>query len=163
MLTRILTILAFMLIGGIACWTPDVTLQLYRNYSFTGRDVLLVSVLMPTAVVGSYALLVNLRGKIGRRPSLALFMLLGMWLLGSTAMRIGATATGGGFSGGDASVWYVIAGLLPPYTCIMACYDGGILGLLLSSALLFMAHFFFELDHWIFPRRFMVWLRLPAP
>ena len=153
-----------MLIGGVACWTPDVALQLYRGYSFTGRDILLVSVLMPAAAVGSYAVLLNLRGKTGRRPSLALFMLLGVWLLGSTAMMIGATPTGGGFSGRDPSVWYVIAlGLLPPYTCIMACYDGGILGLLLSSALLFMAHFFFELDHWIFPRRFMVWLRLPAP
>src|SRR5437764_4689233 len=99
-----LRIVSYMLIGGVVCWTPDVALHLYRGYDFTGRDVLLVSVLMPAAVVAFYAVLINLRGKSGRKPSLAVFMLVGVWLLGSCAMMIGATPGGGGFSGGDASV-----------------------------------------------------------
>jgi hypothetical protein len=79
-------------------------------------------------------------------------MLVGVWMLGSLAMTVNATFTGGGFARPVWDVWVVIAlGIFPPYTYIMATYDGSLGGLLLATALMGLMHFKYERKSWMIP------------
>ncbi len=153
-LENIFWILFYIFVGGAAFWSPDVLLHAYRGYGFSGRDSLLLSVLLPWALVACYGILLWLRGGRGIAPSIAFFMLVGVWILGSLGMMIGASFSGGGFAMPGAEVWVVIAlGILPPYTFIMATYDGSLLGLLVATVLMVLMHVRYEKEHWILPAR----------
>ena len=137
--------LIYIVVGGTAFWAPDVALKAYRGYEFSGVDALLLSILMPCALLTGYGLLFWLRS--GRRPVLpvALFMLLGVWTLGSLSMMLGASFSGGGFAQPGSDVWDVIAlGLRPQYTYIMAAYDGSLLALGLATILMALIQVGFE-------------------
>ena len=154
-------ILCYMLIGGVACWIPDVTLHVLRKYDFSRADVLAVTVLMPLSAVTAYLATVRSFRTEERTPSVAFFMVVGVWVSGPLAMMIAATPTGGGFS--QPLAWRgIIVGLLPPYTFMMSTYDTSLAGLAFASLALFCAHLVLERDHWILPRKFMLWLGLPA-
>ena len=135
--------------AGVAFWTPDVLLQAYRGPQFSGKDVLLLSFLMPLAVFLCYCILFKL-SKAFRHPALiAFFMLVGIWLLGSSAMMINATFSSGGFDGRASEVLTVIAlGILPPYTLMMATYDGSLLALGVASLMMLILGLVFERHRW---------------
>jgi hypothetical protein len=57
-------------------------------------------------------------------------------------MSVGATFSGGGFAGPEclrAALFAIATSLLPPYTFMMATYDGSLGALLLASLVLFFA------------------------
>jgi hypothetical protein len=154
-------ILCYTLIGGVACWIPDVTLHLLRTYDFSRIDVLAVTILMPLSAFAAYLITIRSFRTEERTPSVAFFMVVGVWLMGPLAMMIAATPTGGGFS--QPLAWTgIIVGLLPPYTFMMSAYDSSLAGLAFASLALFCGHLVLEVDHWILPRKFMLWLGLPA-
>jgi len=64
-------------------------------------------------------------------------MTAGVWLFGSTAMLIGTTFLGAGLYSGAENLLVVLMGLFPPYTCIMATYDGSLFALLLTLLFLY--------------------------
>jgi hypothetical protein len=137
--------LAYIVIGGVAFWAPDIALKAYRGYEFSGSDALLLSIIMPCALLTCYGLLFWRRS--GRRPALpvALSMLLGVWILGSFSMMLGASFSGGGYAQPGSEVWDVIAlGLRPQYTYIMATYDGSLLALSLVTILMVLLQIGFE-------------------
>lgn len=125
-----------MLLGGISFWTPDIIIHALRSYKFSGPDVLVVTLLSLGSLLVCYGMVSWSLDKRRKAPLIAIPMLIGIWLLGSTAMMIGASYSGGGFASSEVSTWYGVAlGLLPPYTFIMATYDG-ILGALLIAHVL---------------------------
>ena len=145
-------ILVCVVSGAVGFWAPDVLLQAKRGPQFSGRDVLLLSLLMPLAVLVSYCILFRLSKALRHAQSIAFFMLVGIWLLGSSAMMISATFSGGGFAGPASDVWPVIAlGILPPYTLVMATYDGSLLALGMVTLVMLLVGFVFERDRWIVP------------
>ncbi len=147
-------ILTYALIGGLTFWGPDIVLHAKRY-----EDLLIRSSLLPLVVLASYWI-VSRYHRAATGPSVAISMLLGMWLLGSTAMMIGASFYGGGFAMGRSDVMTVILlGLIPPYTLMMAAYDGSVLGLLFGSLLLLAAHLKYERHHWVAPPPIGNWLR----
>ena len=158
-LRSIVWVLVYMAAGGVAFWAPDVALQASRAYEFSGRDAAILTLLLPWTLLTCYGILLWLRGSQSNEPSISIFMLIGVWLLSSLSMMIGASFSGGGFAMPGAEVWIVIAlGLLPPYTFIMATYDGSLLGLLLATALMILMHLRFERNRWVLPVR----IRKPA-
>jgi hypothetical protein len=92
-------------------------------------------------------------------PSVAIFMLLGIWVFGSTAMMVAASFYGAGFLMSRSDLMTVITlGLLPPYTLMMAAYDGSVFGLVFASLLMPAAHLRFEKHRWVLPVALRRWL-----
>ncbi len=123
------------LLGGLAFWLPDVTVHISEGRNFDSPQVRLITILMPSTLLAAYF--------AGRRvatrrnfkwPGAA--MLVGVWLTGGPFMTLAATASGGGFAGtgGIRGGMLVFAmSLLPPYTFIMATYDGSLGALLIVT------------------------------
>ena len=133
----------------------DVILNTKRVESVALHTVLPVLGLTAAYLIASSAL----RNYSG--PSIAMFMMLGIWALASTATMIGASFfERGGFSASATDSIIVIAlGLLPPYAVIMSTYDGSIFGLFSTVLLMLGAHVLFERDRWKLPPSVRDWLR----
>jgi hypothetical protein len=147
--------LLYALLGAVSFWLPDVLLN-----AKTIESLALHTILPITALLVCYAI-VRHRVKDYPGPSVAMFMMLGLWCLGSTAMMVGSSFfQGGGFRAGTSDALIVIAlGLLPPYTLMMATYDGSVIGLFVGTSLMLGAHLLFERNHWVLPPLISAWLR----
>ncbi|MBI2817161.1 MAG: hypothetical protein HYX72_09500 [Acidobacteria bacterium] len=78
---------------------------------------------------------------------MSLWMLLGVFLLGSLFMEIGATPHQGGFSrlgGWTAVKWLLVSSLVPPVTIVRSGYHGSVFGLLFVTVVMFIMHAKFE-------------------
>lgn len=136
----------YVLLGAVAFWLPDILLSAYR-----ANSLLLFTVVPTFGFLAVYHIAKDLRPSTSK-PSTAIFMMIGVWLLASTAMMISASFSKGGFAQGIVdTLGVVVLGLIPPYTLIMTAYDGSLLALLITTCLAVGAHFLFELDHWIVP------------
>ena len=128
------------LLGALAFWAPDVLIHVIRRYAFSGLDVLLVTVLSPVALF--FVLFRSLTLFQLQAGKSAIRMLMGIWVLGGLFMMIGASFSGGGFTGPGGirdTVSLILMSLLPIYTFMMATYDGSLGALILTSlALLLM-------------------------
>ncbi|MBD0373396.1 MAG: hypothetical protein ICV60_21350 [Pyrinomonadaceae bacterium] len=145
-------IIAYMLAGAVAFWTPDILLHVRRGYEFASRDMLLLTVLLPWVLFSIYRVLLSLRGKEFKSPSIAFYMLLGVWMLGSSAMTLGAAFTGGGLPHpGEAVNVELLTGLLPSSTFTLAAFDGSLTALLVSTILMIFLHLKYERGSWIIP------------
>jgi hypothetical protein len=146
--------LLYVLLGGLSFWLPDIFLTAKRQESLALHTVFPI-----IGLLGCY-LIVRLAFKNYAGPSIAMFMMLGIWGLGSTAMMVGQSFGGGGFATGISDSLIVIAlGLLPPYTLIMATYDASIFGLLIGVSLMVGAHGLLERHRWVLPPSVQAWLR----
>ncbi len=153
MMKRIAWIFAYMIVGAAAFWTPDILLHARRN-----ENPVIRTIVLPSTLFVLYWLFCHFRRQEIGSPSLAIFMILGVWFLGPTAMMVGASFYGGGFVGRH-DIWVVILmGFLPFYTFIMATYDASLLGLLIASAAMVTAHFKFEPKHWAILPQLRAWL-----
>jgi hypothetical protein len=145
-------IVAYMLAGAIAFWTPDILLQIRRGGDVAGRDVLLLAIILPWTLFSIYRVLLSIRGREAVGPSIAFYMLLGVWTLGSMAMMMGAIFTGGSLPHpGDVASIDLLTGLLPSSTYNLSAYDGSFIALLLSTTLMIFLHLKYERGCWIIP------------
>lgn len=146
------------LLGALSFWGPELLLYAIRRKDLPS----LVTFLLPGCLVLGYFLAVRLRWCKGAgQPSGAIFMLLGVWVFGPTAMVLGATFRGAGFLALNAheALMATLGGLFPPFSFIMATYDGSLFALLLAWALMPIFHFVFELKGWILPPSWRAHLR----
>src|SRR6267142_3553803 len=137
-----LWVLASMISGWVVAWVPAHV----ANYYYGDMPpLLLLTLLLPLTTFMGHRLLLLVRGKNTRGPSIAAFMLLGMWTLEPTYLL---------FTSGDLT-WrlYLLFTLFPPYSFIMSAYAGSMLGLFLSSGLLVIEHCMLEIHNWILPFR----------
>lgn len=135
-----LWLLASMISGWIVGWGPTHV----ANYYYGDMPpLLLLTLLLPLTTFMGHRLLLQVRGKATKGPSIAAFMLLGMWTLEPTYLF---------FISGDLS-WrlYFLFTFFPPYSFIMSVYAGSMLGLLFSSSLLVVEHCVLEIHNWILP------------
>ena len=152
---RLYQTLLYLLVGGIGFWLPDIVLNAKREESFALHTILPI-----IGLIVSYLIMkVAVRDSSG--PSLAFFMMIGLWCLGSTAMTVGASFfPSGGFALGISDSLLAIAlGLLPPYMLIMATYDFSVVAVLLASGVLFLAYAIFERSNWVLPPSFVAWFK----
>ena len=146
-------ILMYITVGAIAFWVPDIAFHAVRAHSYTRKDVVTLTIILPISVLTFYAALFRLRSKQGNNLSIAGFMLLGVWLLGSSAMVIGyGLLSGISFS----ELWphglaALVLGLIPIYLFIMSGYDGSLGALLITTILMLFMQFMFESNHRMIP------------
>lgn len=146
-MTRRLTVPRLILLGALCFWGPELLI-----YALTRHETnwTVITYLLPSTLFAAYFLVLFLRGARPENPSAAIYMFAGVWLLGSTAILLGSTFQGAGLYGGAESLLVVPMGLFPPYTCIMATYDGSLFALLFTL-LLPLCHTVFERKSWIAP------------
>jgi hypothetical protein len=130
-----LILLATALFGGLVFWMPSGVLHILRGSDFGGVDVLVLTALLPpVAIAATFAARHRLQLSKAA-PYAPLAVLLGIWILGPSAMFAFWTVDGGGFAKTDWwQGWPML--LFPPTTFIFATYDGSLGGLLLGSGVL---------------------------
>lgn len=133
------------LLGGLTFWTPDLFYHLVTPIGPPLVAIISLTILMPVSVGLACT---KVRGRSpGERHSVALSMLLGIYLLGPTVIMLNSTPFGGGFSNSDfiADVMMSIAfGFLPPCAFVMATYDMSLFALIVATLLLIGLHFLYE-------------------
>lgn len=146
-MTRRLTVPRLILLGGLCFWGPELLIYGWTRHETNAK---VITFLLPGTLLAAYFLVLFLRGARPENPSAAIYMFVGVWLLGSTAMLLGFTLRGAGLYGGVEGLLMVPMALFPPLTCIMATYDGSLFALLFT--LLFpLCHPIFERKSWIAP------------
>ena len=112
-------------------WTPDVVLHVVVGNKFSGHHFLILTYVLPLVVLASL-LVIDRIPWIENRNLIAPFALLGIWFFGGLAMTTSATFSGGGFATLDG--WRgIVLGAIPPFTFMMASYDGSLFALLLTT------------------------------
>ena len=124
------------LVAGIAFWLPSIGAHAVRGNQFGGLPIDLVGVIILPVVAswGALELLVRKRSGHSGRGAIALWMLLGIWMLGPLCTMIGASFSGGGFI--QPGTWHMILlglVLFVPLTFMMSTYDGTLAALAVVS------------------------------
>lgn len=130
-----------MLIGAVGFWLPDTLLHALRGQAFNRQDVQIVTVVLPLTLLGTF-FLVKWTNKGNPQKQVGLPLLTGVWLFGGLFMMVGASfSPGGGFMspvGARFVVMMMLLSWVPPYTFILATYDGALGALLMVTAVAFL-------------------------
>ncbi len=122
-------------LGAIAFWWPDTLVHAIRGQDFSGRDVLVVTVIMPLSFLITFLALKRL-GRQRPKKRVGLLMILGVWLFGGLFMMVNASFAGGGFRSVEGTRWVVgsiLLSVIPVYTYILATYDGALAALMIVT------------------------------
>jgi hypothetical protein len=126
--------LLYVLIGALAFWLPYVCLEILTRR----RASLVLQTLLPFAVlVGAY-LVFPFLGALGKINK-AIWMLVGIYVLGPLSLSLGATPFQGGFSqyhGWRDVAYLLLFSLIPPFPLVLAAYEGAEFGMLLATGFL---------------------------
>ncbi len=145
--------LAYVLIGGVAFWTPDILIPpTRRGATVDVIGVFPLTVLLPAVLVAVYFLIGRYATVDEPAPSVALLFGIGVWLLGPLSMMLAWTPVGAGFStrsSPSGAGYMLLCSVFPPGTLLMSAYDGSVLALILASLLMLLMHFRFERGHWL--------------
>lgn len=137
--------LKLLLLGTASFWIPDVVVHGIAGRSFTAIHAVILTAFLPLSFCCTYVLAVRRYGC--SKVPVVFPMVLGAWTLGGVFIVAGATFGGGGFAapaGVREAWWDVLLSLLPPYTFMMATYDGSLFALLLASIGAFLASYRLE-------------------
>ncbi len=136
------------LIGGVSFWLPDILVHAVRGERFSGGDVASLTLMLPTLSALTLHWIYRHRNPaIGKGP-FALWMSLGIWVLGPISMATGASFSGGKFFQDEGWKFLGVGTLLfPAGTVIMATYDGTLGAVFLATIVLvgIAAHSFWRL------------------
>lgn len=150
---------AYMTLGAISFWLPDVIFKARVEFASSSTEIRLLTFLLPLITALSYLIMRWIARSRTEGPSIAGFMVLGIWVAGPLATMIGATFHGGGFSTPGTWPFVIVATLLfPVFTFMMATYDGTLGALFLSSLFFTVMHILYEKASWILPP--LVWNRI---
>jgi hypothetical protein len=116
-------------LAGFSFWIPDIIIHVIRGNQFGSGalDIMSVVTFPVIAAVLSLNALSHGQQDAFTRRTVALWILLGIWMLGPLCTMIGATFSGGGFT--QPGTWHMIflgVVLFVPLTFMMSSYDGAL-------------------------------------
>jgi hypothetical protein len=124
-------------VGSLAFWMPSVVVHAVVGPAFSSKDIRLIAYLQIIAMLAALGALWFLRGQNNAPKRIALWMLMGIWMLGPLWLFIGATFSEGGFAKEGAWLALIIATVLfPIFTLLLSVYDGSVVSLLVVTLLL---------------------------
>ena len=131
------------LVGALSFWFPDVIYHYLLKAELTRVAILELTFLMPLVTAICWLAIRTWKKRSEARREMAIFMLLGIWLLGPLMITLGTTFAGAGFKAGLISVVIVFIGTLvfPLYTSIMSGLDLTIPPLAFVTLFLVSIHF----------------------
>jgi len=133
--------------GALAFWGPKLAFEAGVG-KHAGTQVM--TWLLPASFL-LFASITAYQSRDRSLPSAAIFMCLGLWLLGGIAILASATLQGAGYRTdtlGQALVVTLLS-FIPIYTAILATYDGTLYALLLTLIVAPLIHVVLERRHWI--------------
>lgn len=146
--------LAYILIGGVAFWAPDILIPAFRRSTAVDAiGALSMTILLPAVLVAVYFVIRRYAKPDKQAPSIALFLGIGVWLLGPLCMMFAWTFVGGGFAKMEGVGYMLLCSVFPPGTFMMSTYDGSLGALVLVSILVVVLHFRYERGHWLMSPR----------
>ncbi|MEW6128913.1 MAG: hypothetical protein AB1757_17885 [Acidobacteriota bacterium] len=127
-------------IGGLVFWLPSILLHLARGNNFSGMDVLLLTAILPVTTLLSYVVILKFWKSLEFPFEIrAIFLLLGIWILGPLYMMVEASFLGGGFTSSEGlRVVFLGTLLFPIFTPILATHKGT-LGAIVITTLVHLA------------------------
>jgi hypothetical protein len=132
---RILEARWYFLWGGLIFWVPDVLLHWSRGDRFSGRDALVLTLLLPLITCSVLVLIWRrLEDRESRAPE-AFAVVLGVWMLGPAMMYLG-WIPGANAHPGDFRFILLYTVIFPFTTFVMSTYDGTLFAVLITTALL---------------------------
>jgi|HubBroStandDraft_6_1064221.scaffolds.fasta_scaffold739675_2 hypothetical protein len=144
---KLVHVLADTALAGIIFWAPDVVVHALSAGHFSGRDVMLLTILLP--ICSGFCLVwiwekgIAFKNRF-RRMVLPVF---GIWLLGPLMMMISSTFGGGGFA--KPQIWRTLGMMtlaFPISTSIGSTYDGTLGAVLLATLCLPLLGFFVAVE-----------------
>ena len=128
----------YITLGGFTYWVPDMLVQWVRPPRQLWLTAL--TLLVPTIVVGAWFLLARQQRHYEHRRSLALLMLLGVWLIGPLGIAVGMIPSGGTFlTGAGISHFLALWVMFPVTTFVLSTYSGSLGGVILVTLALCIA------------------------
>jgi len=116
---RFLSFLEYAVLGGTAVWVPDILLHAIRSHSYSGRDLVMQTILLPLAAIVAFAVFLRIRRAEASPPFIALSMLLGTWVLGPFCIGVGINFAGGTLFKGEGIKYYVVSVLAFPTSLLI--------------------------------------------
>jgi hypothetical protein len=115
------------IVSGVTFWLPSLVVHAIRGAKFGGSIYDVVAIILLPVLIAVLTLEIVDSLQIGscRRGIIAIWMLVGIWILGPLMMSINASFSGGGFARPDA--WEMLALAIPlflHFTWMMSAYDG---------------------------------------
>jgi hypothetical protein len=121
-----------MLLGASGFWVPDAVLHAIQRFNFSGRDIRILTLLMPLTFLVTFSATRWVMRKNGPPGRIGGPIVVGVWLFGGLFMMLNETVAGS-FKGISWAVMSTILSLFPPYTFMLATYDGALGALLLVT------------------------------
>lgn len=131
---RMLEVRRYVLLGGLIFWVPDVLLHWLRGMLFSRWDVLPLTVLLPVIACTVLMLFWKRSQQRDDRSPEAFAAVAGIWILGPAMMSLGWISSSAHFAG--FRFVFVCTAVFPICTPMMSTYDGTLLALLITTALL---------------------------
>jgi hypothetical protein len=122
--------------SGTVFWFPCVILGALegRQYATGGADLFFITALPVYLSLSTLGRIHMRRRAVSRIGSIALWMLLGIWMLGPFCIMLQASFSGGGFVLPDTAPWLLRNfWVFPMSTFVMSTYSGTLGGLLIIS------------------------------
>ena len=121
-------------LGAFMFWAPDFVLHAIRRDTFSGLEVLSLTLFSPSLTCLAVSLDWRANGNSRTFLPAALSAVLGIWLLGPLMMMINASFSYGGFTQPDGlyRVFYSTL-IFPLFTFMMSAYDGTLFAVLLAT------------------------------
>jgi hypothetical protein len=125
--------------GALFFWLPDILVHAIAQNSFDTVQVWIVTAACPLALVAGYFVIAHFSTRKVSSMHSGL-MILGVWCAGGIAIMIASSFAGGAFARADG--WLVamaisfLAVIFPPFTGMLATYDGSFLALLAGTVLM---------------------------
>src|SRR5437588_11717192 len=90
--------LIYLALGAVLFWTPDIVVSAHAKTNFSSKESRFLTVLLPLIIVLAYLAIRRIASVRINRPSIAGYIMLGIWIAGPLGTMIAASFKGGGFS-----------------------------------------------------------------
>jgi len=118
--------------GAALFWSPLVVTMAIRRESYSGPDVLLITLIIPVTTVAAFFVL-RKRVETLSATWIGVSMVLGIWIAGPLVMEIIHVFDGGSL---DLRMAVIATALFPVFTFIYSTYAGTLLALLITTPML---------------------------
>lgn len=136
---KILTAFYIMVTGAVLFWGVDALVHVIRGPHLLGRDVLLLTFILPVVPMAAFGFIVQRRISRLAIRTVAWSLVGGIWLFGPLLMGLSLSMQGLGFTNvpvdrlGTGVLWLLALGVLPISTLMMSAYDQSTFALLGAS------------------------------
>lgn len=121
-------------LGALLFWLPSIIVHMLAGERFSGKHVLILSLLLPTLTLSLLILTALYEMEITRHKLSLLVVMFGIWFFAPLCISISSTFAGGGLAEAEGWLLALVGTLLfPIFTLLLSTYDGTLFAVLLTT------------------------------